>query len=158
MQSAAFDHFVSLLCRGQNVQLENCWAKSFCLSADVTSAYDPTFSEVYDKRNNAFCNNGVAVNKYTGHGGKSSASDASAELMGYLRGVFAKNGVQWQSAEMGKTDLGGGGTVARFIAKRNIDVVDVGVPVLSMHAPFETVAKFDCYMTYRAIRAVFEDR
>ena len=158
MQSAAFDHFVSLLCRKQNVQLEDCWAKSLCLSADVTSAFDPGFPECYEKHNCARCNYGVGVSKYTGRGGKSQASDASAELMGYLRGVFHKNGVQWQTAEIGRTDVGGGGTVAKFVARRGIDVVDLGVPVLSMHAPFETVAKFDCYMTYRAIRAVFEDR
>ena len=158
MQSAAFDRFVSALCRTQDVPLEECYANSFCLSADVTAAYDPNFSEVYDKRNSTRCNYGVGIKKYTGSGGKSGGSDASAEAMGYLRGILNKNGVQWQTAEMGKTDVGGGGTVAKFMARRNIDTVDIGVPVLSMHAPYETVAKLDCYMTFRAIRAVFEDR
>lgn len=158
MQSAAFDRFVAALCRIEGVPIEECWAHSFCLSADVTAAYDPNFSEVYDHRNSTRCNYGVGLKKYTGSGGKSGGSDASAETMGYLRGVFNKNGVLWQTAEMGKTDLGGGGTVAKFMARRNIDTVDIGVPVLSMHAPYETVAKLDCYMTYRAILAVFEDR
>ena len=94
--------------------------------------------------------------KYTGSGGKSGASDASAEVVGKLRRLLNEENVFWQMAELGKTDAGGGGTVAKFMAQRNIDTIDAGVPVLSMHAPYETVAKLDCYMTYRCMKAVFE--
>ena len=156
MLSQAFDKFMADLCEGQGVALRDCLANSFCLSADVTAAYDPNFSEVYDKRNAAFVNYGVGLCKYTGSGGKSGASDASAEVVGRVRRLLNENGVFWQMAELGKTDAGGGGTVAKFMAQRNIDTLDAGVPVLSMHAPYETVAKLDCYMTYKAMRTIFE--
>ena len=109
-----------------------------------------------DKRNAAFVNYGVGLCKYTGAGGKSGASDASAEVVGRVRKLLNDNGVFWQMAELGKTDAGGGGTVAKFMAQRNIDTLDAGVPVLSMHAPYETVAKLDCYMTYKTMRVIFE--
>ena len=157
MQSEAFEHFMEKLCRTQNVPLTDCMAKSFCISADVTAAYDPNFAEVYEKRNASYLNYGIGLCKYTGAGGKSGASDASAEVVGRLRKLFNDNGVMWQMAELGKTDAGGGGTVAKYMAKRNIDTLDAGVPVLSMHAPFEVVAKYDCYMTYRAVKAIFEE-
>ena len=156
MLSAAFDKFMGELCDTQGVLLRDCFAKSFCVSADVTAAYDPNFAEVYDKRNSAFINYGVGLCKYTGAGGKSGASDASAEVVGKLRRLLNVEKVFWQMAELGKTDAGGGGTVAKFMAQRNIDTIDAGVPVLSMHAPYETVAKLDCYMTYRCMKAVFE--
>ena len=156
MQSEAFDKFMAELCDAQGVKLYDCYANSFCLSADVTAAYDPNFAEVYDKRNAAMVNYGIGLCKYTGAGGKSGASDASAEVVGKLRKILNDDGIHWQMAELGKTDMGGGGTVAKFMAKRNIDTIDAGVPVLSMHAPCETVAKLDCYMTYRAVKAVFE--
>ena len=156
MQSAAFDCFMEDLCAGQGADLRRCYEKSFCLSADVTAAFDPNFAEAYESRNSAFFNYGVCISKYTGARGKSGASDASAELVGHVRRVFAENGVVWQLAEMGRTDLGGGGTVAGYLANRNIDTIDAGVPVLSMHAPFETTAKLDCYMSYRAAKALYE--
>ena len=156
MLSAAFDKFMGELCDTQGVLLRDCFANSFCVSADVTAAYDPNFAEVYDKRNSAFINYGVGLCKYTGAGGKSGASDASAEVVGKLRRLLNEENVFWQMAELGKTDAGGGGTVAKFMAQRNIDTIDAGVPVLSMHAPYETVAKLDCYMTYRCMKAVFE--
>ena len=156
MQSQAFDKFMSELCASQGVSLYDCFANSFCVSADVTAAYDPNFAEVYDKRNAAAINYGVGLCKYTGAGGKSGASDASAEVVGKLRKLLNDDGVHWQMSELGKTDMGGGGTVAKFMAQRNIDVIDAGVPVLSMHAPCETVSKLDCYMTYRCMKAVFE--
>ena len=156
MQSEAFDKFMAELCQTQGVKLYDCYANSFCLSADVTAAYDPNFAEVYDKRNAAMVNYGIGLCKYTGAGGKSGASDASAEVVGKLRKLLNDDGIHWQMAELGKTDMGGGGTVAKFMAQRNIDTIDAGVPVLSMHAPCETVAKLDCYMTYRAMKAVFE--
>ena len=156
MLSQAFEWFMGDMCRTQGVALSDCFANSFCLSADVTAAYDPNFADVYDKRNSAFVNYGVALCKYTGSGGKGGASDASAEVVGKVRRLMNDNGVFWQMAEMGKTDAGGGGTVAKFMAQRNIDTLDAGVPVLSMHAPYETVAKLDCYMTYKCMKAIFE--
>ena len=158
MMSEAFDYFMESMCKTQGTDLRTCYSKSFCLSADVTAAYDPNFAEVYEKRNSAFVNYGVGLCKYTGSGGKGGASDASAEVVGYVRNLFNKEGVIWQMAELGKTDAGGGGTVAKFMAQRNIDTLDAGVPVLSMHAPYETVAKLDCYMTYRGMKAIFEDQ
>ena len=156
MQGDYFEYIMGALCRSQNVDLRECLAHSFCLSADVTAAYDPNFAEVYERRNSAYVNYGIGLCKYTGAGGKSGASDASAEVVGKVRKLFNDEGVIWQMAELGKTDAGGGGTVAKYMAKRNIDTLDAGVPVLSMHAPFETVAKLDCYMTYRGMKAIFE--
>ncbi len=144
------------LCRAQDVRLIDCLSNSFCMSADVTAAYDPNFADVYEKRNAAFLNYGIGLCKYTGSGGKGGASDASAEVVGRIRKLFNDNGVIWQMAELGKTDAGGGGTVAKYMAKRNIDTLDAGVPVLSMHAPYEAVAKLDCYMTYKGMKVFFE--
>ncbi|MEA4932110.1 MAG: aminopeptidase, partial [Lawsonibacter sp.] len=156
MKSAAFDTFMADLCAGQGVLPRACFEKSFCLSADVTAAYDPNFADVYEKRNSAFVNYGMGLCKYTGARGKSGASDASAELVACIRRVLDNAGVAWQMAELGKVDAGGGGTVAVYMAQRNIDTLDAGVPVLSMHAPFETVGKLDCYMTFKGMKAVFE--
>ena len=158
MKSAAFDTFMSDLCDAQRVPLKACYERSFCLSADVTAAFDPNFTEVYEKRNSARVNYGVGLCKYTGSRGKSGASDASAELVGWVRKVLDEAGVVWQMAELGKVDAGGGGTVACYMAERDIDTLDAGVPVLSMHSPFETVSKLDCYMTYRAAKAVYESK
>ncbi len=156
MKSAAFDTFMADLCEGQNVPLRACYQKSFCLSADVTAGFDPNYPDVYEKRNSALLNYGVGICKYTGSRGKGGASDASAEVVAYLRRILDSNKVLWQMAELGRVDKGGGGTVAAYMAERDIDTIDAGVPVLSMHAPFETVAKLDCYMTYRAVCAVYE--
>ena len=156
MQSAAFDTFLEDLCEAQGAALRVCYENSFCLSADVTAAYDPDFAEVYEKRNAAYLNYGIGLCKYTGARGKSGASDADAETVAYVRGLLDRAGVVWQIAELGKVDAGGGGTVAMYMANRNITTLDAGVPVLSMHAPFETVAKLDCYETYKAMKAVYE--
>ena len=156
MNSAAFDTFMEDLCDAQDVPLRACYEKSFCLSADVNAAYDPNFGEAFEKRNASFLNYGVCLCKYTGARGKSGASDADAETVAYARRLFDEAGVIWQIAELGKVDLGGGGTVAMFMANRNINTLDAGVPVLSMHAPFETVSKLDCYETYLAMKAMFE--
>ena len=156
MQSAAFDTFMHDLCDSQGVLLRQCFENSFCLSADVTAAYDPNFAEVYEKRNSARINYGVGLCKYTGARGKSGASDATAETVAFVRRVLDDADVVWQMAELGKVDAGGGGTVAQYMANRNIATLDAGVPVLSMHAPFETVSKLDCYMTYKACKAVYE--
>ena len=128
-------------------------SKSVCLSADVTAAYDPNFANVYERRNSAFVSCGTCMSKYTGSRGKSSTNDASAELVGFVRKLFDDNGVIWQTAELGKVDQGGGGTVAMYISKHNIQTVDIGVPVISMHAPYEVVSKADVYSTYMAFRA-----
>lgn len=155
MQSHYFEHFIGGLCDAQEVKLEDCFANSFCLSADVTNAFDPNFAETCDRRNNAQLNYGVAVCKYTGSRGKSGASDASAEAMGHVRSTLDNAGVIWQTATLGKVDQGGGGTVAAYMANRNIVTVDAGVPVLSMHAPIELVSKLDCYETMLACKAIY---
>lgn len=155
MQSAAFDVFMSDLCEAQGGRLKGCYERSFCLSADVTAAFDPNYPEVFEKKNSAYLNHGICLSKYTGSRGKSGASDASAELVGFVRKLWNDKNIPWQSAELGKVDQGGGGTVAAYMANRNIDTLDAGVPVLSMHSPFEVVAKLDCYFTYRAILEVF---
>ena len=155
MQSAAFDTFMEDLCAAQDVPVRVCFEKSFCLSADVTAAYDPDYADVYEKRNSAFVNYGIGLCKYTGARGKSGASDADAETVAYVRRLFDDANVIWQIAELGKVDAGGGGTVAMYMANRNITTLDAGVPVLSMHAPFEVVAKLDCYETYKGMKAVF---
>ena len=128
-------------------------ANSKCLSSDVTAAYDPNFAGVYEKSNSAILSCGTALCKFTGARGKSGSSDASAEFVGEVRLAFQKEGVVWQTAELGKVDAGGGGTVAKFVAMLNIDTVDLGVPVISMHAPWEVVSKADLYSNYRAFLA-----
>ena len=141
-----------------DLTLRKSFAKSACLSADVTTAYDPNFPEVSEKRSESKVNYGMGICKFTGARGKSGTSDASAEVVAYLRRLFEREGVVWQMAELGKVDQGGGGTIAKFMAKRNIDTIDAGVPVLSMHAPFEVVGKFDCYMTYKGVLAAYADK
>lgn len=156
MQSAAFDCFMEDLCAAEGVELRRCMEKSFCLSADVCNAYDPLYPEVCEKRSAAKINYGMGICKFTGARGKSDTNDASAELVAHLRRSFEQDGVVWQMAELGKVDQGGGGTIAKFMGNRNIDTIDAGVPVLSMHAPFEVVSKFDCYMTYKGVLAVYK--
>ena len=155
MQSRYFEHFMDGLCDAQNVKLADCLAASFCLSADVTNAFDPNFADTCDKRNNARLNHGIALSKYTGSRGKSGASDAAAEAMGHVRTTLDKAGVIWQIGTLGKVDQGGGGTVAAYMANRNIVTVDAGVPVISMHAPMELVSKLDCYETMLACKAIY---
>jgi len=155
MQSQAFEYFMETLCIAQGVRLSECFANSFCLSADVSNAFDPNFPEVSDRRNNSLLNYGVAICKYTGSRGKGGASDASAEAMSHVRTTLDNAGVQWQIATLGKVDQGGGGTVSAYMANRNIVTVDAGVPVLSMHAPLEVVSKLDCYMTMLACKAIY---
>lgn len=135
----------------QNVDATVALRNSKCLSADVNAALDPTFQDVSERRNASKVNYGVVVTKYTGARGKSGTSDASAEYMAFVRNMLDNAGIIWQTGELGKVDAGGGGTVAQYIANMGIDVIDLGVPVLSMHAPFETTAKFDVYMCYRAM-------
>ena len=121
----------------------------------MTNAFDPTYPDVSEKMNDSRVNYGLAIAKYTGSRGKYDTSDASAETVGFVRRIFADSHVIWQMAELGKVDQGGGGTIAKYMANRNIETIDAGVPVLSMHAPFEVVGKLDCYMTYKGVLAVY---
>ncbi len=130
-------------------------AASKCLSADVSAGYDPNFAEVYEKMNSALVGCGTIFTKYTGGGGKSGTNDANPEFIAWLRAAMDKYGVVWQSAELGKVDAGGGGTVAKYISAHNIETIDLGVAVISMHAPYEVVAKVDVYETHRAIKAFY---
>ena len=130
-------------------------AASKCLSADVSAGFDPNFPEVYEKLNSAFVGCGTIFTKYTGGGGKGSTNDANPEFIAWLRAAMDKYGVVWQSAELGKVDAGGGGTVAKHIAQHNIETIDLGVAVISMHAPYEVVSKVDVYETHRAIKAFY---
>lgn len=155
MQSQAFETFIEDLCLMQKVPLRHCFEHSFCISADVTAAFDPNYPEVSEKRNDAKINYGMGICKFTGARGKYSTSDANAETVGFIRKLFEDNNVVWQMCELGKVDQGGGGTIAKYMANRNIDTIDAGVPVLSMHAPFEVVSKFDCYMTYKGVFALY---
>ena len=156
MQSVLLDDFITEISVALGANPRKVRSASSCLSADVNAAYDPNFREVYERANSAILSCGTAMSKYTGSRGKSGSSDASAEFIGYLRKIFADRGVIWQSAELGKVDQGGGGTVAKYIAKMNIDVVDLGVPVISMHAPYEVISKADLYSTYEAFRAFID--
>ena len=158
MKCRAFDDLIeeiSLACGEKNSSAVR--AASRCLSADVAAAFDPNFGDVYEARNTAYINKGVVLCKYTGARGKSSTSDASGEYVGWCRKLFADNDVIWQTSELGKVNQGGGGTVAMYIAEKNIDTVDVGVPVLSMHAPWEAIAVADLYMTHKAFSAFSKD-
>ena len=158
LNSSYFKYFVADLANMQGVNYHTVLSNSRCLSADVNAAFDPTFADVSEKRNASYVNKGVVITKYTGSRGKAGTSDASAEYMGKIRSMLDGENIVWQSGELGKVDAGGGGTVAMYLAALNIDVVDLGVPVLSMHAPFEVVAKLDVYMAYRAFKAFFEEK
>lgn len=150
-------HFLQQLCAGQGADYITACKAAKCLSADVTAAYDPTFADAFEPDNGTYAGRGVAIYKYTGSRGKSGTSDASAELVSYLTGLMDANSVVWQIGEMGKLDLGGGGTVAKYVANQDIDTIDIGVPVLSMHSPFEIVSKADVYMAYLTFKAFCED-
>ena len=155
MQCQVYFDIIEALAASQGVSDAVVRANSKCLSADVNAAFDPNFPEVIEKRNGCFINKGVVITKFTGTRGKSGSNDASAEYMGYVRNLLDGAKVVWQTAELGKVDQGGGGTVAKYIAQKNVDTIDIGVPVLSMHAPCEVVAKTDVYMTYKALEAFF---
>ena len=150
-------HFLQQLCAGQGADYITACKAAKCLSADVTAAYDPTFADAFEPDNGTYACRGVAIYKDTGSRGKSGTSDASAELVSYLTGLMDANSVVWQIGEMGKLDLGGGGTVAKYVANQDIDTIDIGVPVLSMHSPFEIVSKADVYMAYLTFKAFCED-
>ncbi len=150
MQSRVLADIIAELSRALGADEHVVRANSLCLSADVAAGFDPNYPEVYEVKNSAICGCGVVLTKFTGSRGKSGTNDASAETVGKVRRIFDADGVVWQTAELGKVDQGGGGTVAKFIANHNIETIDLGVPVLSMHAPFEIISKVDLYEAYRA--------
>ncbi len=156
MKSYFLKYFVSDLANQNNLKSRHVLNNSKCLSADVNAAYDPTYANNFELQNSSFINRGVVITKYTGSSGKYSTSDASAEFTGEICSILDKNNILWQSSELGKVDNGGGGTIAKYIASYNMDVIDIGVPVLSMHAPYEIISKIDLYMTYKTIYSFFK--
>lgn len=154
LNSSYLKYFIERLahCEDKTINVADVLSKSKCLSADVSAAFDPNFPEPYEKNNVAFLNYGVCIVKYTGARGKSGTSEATAEFMAYIRSILDEKNVIWQTGELGAVDAGGGGTVAMYIANLDVDVVDVGVPVISMHSPYEMVSKHDVYQTYRAFK------
>ncbi len=155
MKSSYMADFIADLAAADGMQARHVLAKTTCLSADVNAAFDPTYASAFEANNSSYINNGAVITKYTGSGGKYSTSDAAAEFMAKVRRVLDDADVLWQTGELGKVDGGGGGTIAKFVANLNADVVDLGVPVLSMHAPMEIVSKLDVYETYRALYAFY---
>ena len=153
MQCALFTDLMGAISEELGGNIYSVKANSKCLSADVNACFDPNFAEVFESRNSAKINCGIAMSKYTGSGGKGGTNDAPAEYVAWIRKIFEDNGVIWQAAELGKADQGGGGTVAKFIAKHNIETVDLGVAVISMHAPYELVSKADVYTAHKAFLA-----
>ena len=149
--------YITYLCQNQGADPKEVFSNSACLSADVNAAFDPTFPDVFEARNASYLNHGVVLTKYTGARGKAGSSDASAEFMAKVIDIMDRAGVYWQIGELGAVDAGGGGTIAQFVAMLNIDVVDLGVPVLSMHAPFEITSKLDLYNAYLAFKAFYQE-
>lgn len=149
-------HYIESLAEMAGADPKRVLQNSICLSSDVNAAYDPTFSSVYEERNSCFLNRGCVLTKYTGSGGKGSSNDASAELMAKVIAMMDAEGVYWQIGELGAVDAGGGGTIAKFVAHMDVDVVDLGVPILSMHSPFELASKLDVYNTYKAFKAFYK--
>ena len=161
MESHMFDYFVSELLNKSGENKPNLLDKVFCfskmLSADVDAGFDPIYASVSDKTNSAFLGHGIGLNKYTGARGKSGASDANAEYVAWIRNLLEKNNIRYQISELGKVDVGGGGTIAYILANKGVDVIDCGVPVLSMHAPYEVTSKFDIYTAYKTYKAFWEE-
>lgn len=156
LDSAFLLHYIEELAETAGVSSRQVLKHSICLSSDVNAAYDPTFSQVYEERNSCYLNKGCVLTKYTGARGKSGSSDASAETMARVIEMMDRDGVYWQIGELGAVDVGGGGTVALYVAGMNVDVVDLGVPILSMHSPFELASKLDIYHTYKAFCAFYK--
>jgi len=155
-RSLNFQNFLTMLCESE-AQARLCFTNSSMLSADVNAAFDPTYAGVYDKKNVSFLGKGIVLEKYTGSGGKYGASDANAEYCAKVQAILNRSKIQWQCGELGKVDKGGGGTIALYAANLGIDVLDCGVPVLSMHSPFEVISKIDLYMTLKGYIAFLKD-
>lgn len=156
MNSEFLKQYLERLAQMQKTDVKDVYAHSLCLSSDVNAAFDPTFADVYEARNSCYINKGCVLTKYTGSRGKSLSNDASAETMAKVIGIMEENGVYWQNGELGAVDQGGGGTIAKLVAQLNIDTVDLGVPIISMHAPFELSSKLDVYNTYKAFCAFYK--
>ena len=148
-------HYIEDLASMEKVAVRDVLKASLCLSSDVNAAYDPTFPDVYEARNSSYINKGCVLTQYTGARGKGGSNDASAETMAKVIGIMEDAGVYWQAGELGAVDAGGGGTIAKFVAHMDVDTVDLGVPILSMHAPFELASKLDVYHTYKAFKAFY---
>ena len=161
MESHMFDYFISELLNKTGENRPNLLDKVFCyskmLSADVDAGFDPIYASVSDRTNAAFLGHGIGLNKYTGARGKSGASDANAEYVAWVRNLLEKNNIRYQISELGKVDVGGGGTIAYILANKGVDVIDCGVPVLSMHAPYEVTSKYDIYSAYKTYKAFWEE-
>lgn len=161
MESHMFDFFISEILNKLGINRPNLLDKVFCfskmLSSDVDAGFDPIYASVSDKDNAGFLGKGISLNKYTGARGKSGASDANAEYVAWVRNVLEKNNIKYQIAELGKVDIGGGGTIAYILANKGADVIDCGVPVLSMHAPYEVTSKFDIYSAYKTYKAFWNE-
>ena len=161
MESHMFDFFISEILNKLGVNRPNLLDKVFCfskmLSSDVDAGFDPIYASVSDKHNAGFLGKGISLNKYTGARGKSGASDANAEYVAWVRNILERNDIKYQIAELGKVDIGGGGTIAYIIANKGADVIDCGVPVLSMHAPYEVTSKYDIYSAYKTYKAFWEE-
>ena len=161
MESHMFDFFISEILNKLGINRPNLLDKVFCfskmLSSDVDAGYDPLYASVSDKINSGMLGKGISLNKYTGARGKSGASDANAEYVAWVRNVLEKNKIQYQIAELGKVDIGGGGTIAYILANKGADVIDCGVPVLSMHAPYEVTSKYDVYSAYKTYKAFWQE-
>ena len=160
MESHVFDYFISELLNKTGENRPNLLEKVFCyskmLSSDVDAGFDPLYASVSDNANSGFLSKGITLNKYTGSRGKSGASDANAEFVAWVRNLCETNNIKYQVSELGKVDVGGGGTIAYILANKGVDVIDCGVPVLSMHAPYEVTSKFDIYEAYRAYKAFWK--
>ena len=161
MESHMFDYFISELLNKTGENRPNLLDKVFCyskmLSSDVDAGYDPIYASVSEKNNSAFLGRGVGLNKYTGARGKSGASDANAEYVAWVRNLLEKNDIRYQISELGKVDVGGGGTIAYILADKGVDVIDCGVPVLSMHAPYEVTSKYDIYSAFKTYKAFWSE-
>jgi aspartyl aminopeptidase len=155
-QSYSFENFIAALC-GKDSDARRCLSKSAMLSADVNAAYDPAYGGVFDKKNASFMGKGLVLTKYTGSGGKYGASDANAEFCARVQAIMNRSKVSWQFGELGKVDKGGGGTIAHHAAKLGMEVLDCGIPVLSMHSPFEVISKIDLYTSYRGYAAFLRE-
>ena len=161
MESHMFDFFISEILNKLGVNRPNLLDKVFCfskmLSSDVDAGFDPIYASVSDKSNAGFIGKGIAIVKYTGVKGKNGASDANAEFVAWTRNVLEKNNIKYQLTELGKVDIGGGGTIAYILANKGVDVIDCGVPVLSMHAPYEVTSKYDIYSAYETYKAFWKE-
>ena len=161
MESHVFDYFMSEILNKQGINTPNLLEKVYChskmLSADVDAGLDPIYANVSEKNNASFLGRGIGINKYTGARGKSGASDANAEFVAEVRNIFETNNICYQISELGKVDVGGGGTIAYILANKGMDVIDCGVPVLSMHSPYEVTSKFDLYEAYRGYETFWKN-